>query len=492
MKQTIIGHFQHLTNFRSFISGSFDLHFQSSTVEVAAMDLSVKSAMEAIKSDPALAINLKVQKILQLLSDKGCMYTQVLQPHLLIVHSQNRSGMMLNSFDCHEKGLMALKVGWQESKVADSYCFEMSQNKAKKDSQMSAMQKLVQSSEKRLAPVTGQERFMTVSCSHMSQFAKAAGSGQCVSELPELETFSMEAIDAHFADEQFQKMVKDGWQWNVIQADVEEGCPWFPQMLQASLNTGNQIVKQSTEMEIAMAISYLYKAHKSFDKAIQLAQSATPSSYLPVIALYMKNFGGGDDFPVLVFLQAVQKLFNSSLKLGEEFMTALAQAEFKSKDSTYPMVRAALIAANLSSPKVQDGIAKLLVKSDIDKAKSPSQRAVLDLTEKLLRLAFDTMHRADPAFEDKNNVKHLAKLFIRSALFVVKKEGKGRESKVYGSLDAIHEKFEEEAKSVSQPLEASAATSSASSSQPEDTKVWSLQAGLFHSCICNAKQGDGF
>lgn len=70
MKQTIIGHFQHLTNFRSFISGSFDLHFQSSTVEVAAMDLSVKSAMEAIKSDPALAINLKVQKILQLLSDK--------------------------------------------------------------------------------------------------------------------------------------------------------------------------------------------------------------------------------------------------------------------------------------------------------------------------------------------------------------------------------------------------------------------------------------
>lgn len=63
---------------------------------------------------------------------------------------------------------------------------------------------------------------------------------------------------------------------------------------------------------------------------------------------------------------------------------------------------------------------------------------------------------------------------------------------MYGSLDAIHEKFEEEAKSVSQPLEASAATSSASSSQPKDNKVWSLQAGLFHCCTCNAKQGDGF
>ena len=74
----------------------------------------------------------------------------------------------------------------------------------------------------------------------------------------------------------------------------------------------------------------------------------------------MKNFGGGDDFPVLVFLQAVQKLFNSSLKLGEEFMTALAQAEFKSKDSTYPMVRAALIAAKPGPPqRSKDGIAKL-------------------------------------------------------------------------------------------------------------------------------------
>ena len=124
------------------------------------------------------------------------------------------------------------------------------------------------------------------------------------------------------------------------------------------------------------------------DKAIQLAQAATPSSYLPVIALYMKNFGGGDNFPVLVFLQAVQKLFGHSLKLGEEFMSAVAQAEFKSKDSTYPIVRAALIASNLSSPKHQNGIAKLLVKSDIDKGKSPLQRNVLDLTEKLLRLAW--------------------------------------------------------------------------------------------------------
>ncbi len=479
----------HLTDFTSFSCGSIHLHFTTSTVEVAAMDPSVRNAMEAIKSDPALAINLKVQKILQLLSDKGSMYTQVLQPHLLIVHSQNRSGMMLNSFDCHEKGLMALKVGWQESKVIESYCFEMSQNKARKEAQMNAMQKLVQSSEKRLAPISGQERFMSVSCSHISQFAKAAGSGQCISELPELETFSMEAIDAQFADQQFKKMVRDGWQWNVIQADVEEGCPWFPQMLQASLNTGNQIVKQSTEMEIAMAISYLYKAHGSMDKAIQLAQAATPLSYLPAIALYMKNFGGGDNFPALVFLQAVQKLFGLSLKLGEEFMAAVAQAEFKSKDSTYPMVRAALIAGNLSSPKHQDGISKLLVKSDIDKAKSPSQRHVLDLTEKLLRLAFDTMRKADPGFEDKNNVKHLAKLFIRSALFVVKKEGKGREAKVYGSLDAIHEKFEEETKPVSQPLEAAAASSA---SQPEENKVWSLQAGLLHSSICNARQNDGF
>ena len=40
---------------------------------------------------------------------------------------------------------MALKVGWQEAKVAEPYCFEL--NPSKKEQQLDAMRKLVAGSE---------------------------------------------------------------------------------------------------------------------------------------------------------------------------------------------------------------------------------------------------------------------------------------------------------------------------------------------------------
>ena len=129
-------------------------------------------------------------------------------------------------------------------------CFEV--NPSKKEQQLDAMRKLVAGSEQKLAPVSGLERYMSVSRSHMSQFAKAAGCGQCCSHLEQLQPFTVEALQSSFQDEQFGKMVKEGWAWWIIQSDVEVAAPWFPQMLQAALNTGNHISKVATEVELAM------------------------------------------------------------------------------------------------------------------------------------------------------------------------------------------------------------------------------------------------
>ena len=266
----------------------------------------MKLALEHLRDEPDVAINTKVHKMLQLLKAKGHLYQQVLQPHLLTVHPQNRSGLMLNSLDMHEKGLMALKVGWQEAKVAESYCFEV--NPSKKEQQLDATRKLVAGSEQKLAPVNGLERYMTVSCSHMSQFAKAAGCGQCCSPLEELQPFTVERLTSNYQDEQFQKMVKE-------------------QMLQAALNTGNHISKVATEVELAMSLVYLYKTHGSMETALRICAGTSGLTYIDVVALFTKNYGGGasDGFPVALFLQATQKLLSSSVKLGEDFMTAMKQ-----------------------------------------------------------------------------------------------------------------------------------------------------------------------
>lgn len=86
------------------------------------MEPSLQRALEGVRDDENLAINLKLSKVCQLLSENGLLYEQHLAPSCLTVHPQSRSGLMLNNaFDVHEKGLLALKMGFQGSKVAESF-----------------------------------------------------------------------------------------------------------------------------------------------------------------------------------------------------------------------------------------------------------------------------------------------------------------------------------------------------------------------------------
>ena len=288
------------------------------------MEPSLQRALEGVRDDENLAINLKLSKVCQLLSENGLLYEQHLAPSCLTVHPQSRSGLMLNNaFDVHEKGLLALKMGFQVSKVSESFCFEMSSKKEERDKQVGAMRALVTASERKLAPVNGTERFMSVSCSHISQFLKAVGCGQCVTENEELgESFlTVETLEAQFpSDHHFQSMVRNGWQWRCIKSEVEECCPWMPQLLQAALNSGNEISKQSTEMEIALSLAYTYKTSASMENACAVVKAATSLGYVDAISKWVRLYAGGDDFPLVHLLASIQKLFNSSHFLGEEFM----------------------------------------------------------------------------------------------------------------------------------------------------------------------------
>ena len=64
--------------------------------------------------------------------------------------------------------------------------------------------------------------------------------------------------------------------------------------------------------------------------------------YVDAISKWVRLYAGGDDFPLVHLLASIQKLFNSSHFLGEEFMGSVAMATFKPRETTYPMVRAAM------------------------------------------------------------------------------------------------------------------------------------------------------
>lgn len=362
--------------------------------------------MEELR-DADLAIGVKTKQILKLLEKKGYVHEQVVHPTLLAVHKENRSGMMVNCWDVHAKGYEALRVGWNMKKLAESYCFEVSH--ARREEQLKPMKLLVEAADGLLAPCGGTERFLSVSSSHMSQFVRAVHAG-CRTEDENLaginKTLSLESLMQEFEDPAFEAAVGEGWAWSCISSAVEDAAPWLPQLLQAALNSSNHIGRQATEIEVAMLLAYHFGKTKCMETSTQLASAWIPLKYVEAVAHIVQHYGGGPQFPLVKLLGDIEKLFCTSLMLGTDFTHAIAYTDFGSKESTFPLVRMMLVACNLSSNKQEDGFARLLVKSDVDKLKAPSQKENLMLAEKQARLVISQL--GEDVFQ-KENVKLLAR-----------------------------------------------------------------------------------
>ena len=73
-----------------------------------------------------VAINLKVNQVLDALHKGGYAFHQTVPPEALLIHPANRGGLMVNSHDVHAKGYTLLQVGPDLSKLRRSVCFEIS------------------------------------------------------------------------------------------------------------------------------------------------------------------------------------------------------------------------------------------------------------------------------------------------------------------------------------------------------------------------------
>jgi hypothetical protein len=160
-----------------------------------------------------------------------------------------------------------------------------------------------------------------------------------------------------------------------------------------------------------------------------------------VIAKYIKLFGGGAGAPLIKYLDAFSKAFGENLKLGREFIETCTETSFHSNEKLFVHVRTGLLAANLISPKVVDGIARLLVKSDVEKLKNTSMKAKLDSCEDLLSAAWNKITVSQAASSVAGHRDHCyatyGRFSIRCILHLVSKEKQGREKKEYANLDAI-------------------------------------------------------
>lgn len=154
-------------------------------------------------------------------------------------------------------------------------------------------------------------------------------------------------------------------------------------------------------------------------------------------------YGGGRGAPVIHFLHDFAKAFGENRRLGEEFLKAVTEARFGSVTKKYPFTRTGMLATNLVSPRVVDGVSKLLVKSDVERLKATDRAMDLDTAEDTMAQgwATATTHMGDKHISKEACYPILGRLFARTVLFLTNKTKQGFEKADYRSFGEIKDKF---------------------------------------------------
>ena len=163
-------------------------------------------------------------------------------------------------------------------------------------------------------------------------------------------------------------MLEEGWEFLVLPWQVEATWPTLPDFGQRALNAANSVATESTEWEVAIT---MYETHHGMDEpdwtlAQQAALSGNPSctAYGDAIQVIVEKFSGGAGAPLIHEQDELAKTMGDNRRLGETCSKAIAYTEL-GKYNSLVHVRHALVTTNLTSPKVEDHIAKLLTKSDV-------------------------------------------------------------------------------------------------------------------------------
>ena len=349
---------------------------------------------------------------------------------LFLVHMENRGGLLISPPDAHKNGAEIKAAGADLDQLSNAFCFELPEAGPRRAAHLAKNEALVKRAEGLVAPLNGAERFVSIGCGHTSQFCKLAALGGDTCE-PSLKIPGTNKIDKQklCSNVNYDTMINKGWTWKVFRACVDEAFPKFSEIAQLALNTRNHVSAVVGEIEVAMVLSKRACELSRSQALDHIERSCAPcSKYAGVIFDYVVNFAGGSDASIIQFVDGVAKQFTANVALGESYWRALAYTEFAEKTRKYPLVRAAFLLANLSSDKIEDGVARCLSKTDLKQIASKTMIKPAVIAEDHLADAF-VIVRAISTVE--TCLKPLGQLFVRSGLKLAGAERKGREGKVY-------------------------------------------------------------
>lgn len=243
---------------------------------------------------------VKVQSLVDHLTECGLAYKMMVKPSEVLTHPDNRAGQMLSALDCWNKGMKMWSVGVRKELLTSSVAFELAINTETREKQLQSNQRLIESSNGLLATISGQERFLSVSSSHMAAWLKAVGSG-CAGP-NDMGPLQLRQGDSN--SDVVSALLQDGWMWVVMSSAVEEEWPKLPGFLQMALNSTNSLNKQLSEIECAGQLAQGVLHGQALNVALEELKACAPSckSSLEAIATYVSRFGGGQKMELVLFL----------------------------------------------------------------------------------------------------------------------------------------------------------------------------------------------
>ena len=191
-------------------------------------------------------------------------------------------------------------MGVRKELLTESFAFELALCPQARNEQLAANSALVANTPQLLAPLTGKERFLSVSSSHTTAWLKAVEAGcqapgdDHVLQLRQGEERSDAIID----------LLNQGWTWIVFSAAVEAEWKQLPSWLQLALNSTNSNAKQLSEVECAAQLAQGLQQGQSLKLALEVVKACDTAckSSLDCIAKYVSKFAGGKDAPIITFL----------------------------------------------------------------------------------------------------------------------------------------------------------------------------------------------
>jgi hypothetical protein len=394
------------------------------------------------------ALNTAYEDISDRLIEEKIVQTRLLKVEEVMCHQCNRSSMGLNGFNVHKNGFEILTVGCDPKELNKAAAFEICPIEPVKTSQVTWNANLADSSGGLLAPLTNDEKVMSVGTGHFTAFCRAVNA-RCKTPITALADPSGRLFPDLFRskDRRMGKVLDEGIEWRIFPWQAEVAWPLLPDLCQKALNASHTVTSRSTELEVMCAIADYAKdapsdtaLHRIVD-AVSLSRP-TCAAYITKVGELAVVCGGGAHAPMLRFMDRFAKTFGEHKNLGEEFITAVVDYEHSKTDKVVH-VRVAAIATNMVAEKVVDGVARLLVKSDIEKLKSKNIHDVVLQMDARIRVAWDVgvnLLNAKMITLEAFDVI-VGKFMVRSMLFVLKKQEVGPMKIVYKNIDEIRDAY---------------------------------------------------